>query len=148
MWLSATYRLWRYDGRLPLDGSVWLDAQDRLLYTLGQKDGLLIALDAATGARAWQYDVGSFLPPTDGRSYRPPGPTLSPDGDELFVGSGGGALLGIDPAAGRLLANYRTGGMVLASPAMSPDSTTVYLSSDHDGTVVLHALRMAAAPPL
>jgi outer membrane protein assembly factor BamB len=100
--------------RLPFDnpksrydrfGSDVLVAGDRLF--LGTHEGKLVALDAATGARAWEFAAGDSVLAA---------PAL--DGERLYFGSYDKHVYALDAASGRLLWKRDTKGAVVSTPAV------------------------------
>ena len=86
---------------------------------IGNDDGKLYALDAASGLRRWQYDSG-------GPVFA--GPTLSHDAHSLFIGSTAGVELKLDCTnVGKLIWEFPPG----LVPAASIGSTST-LSADGD----------------
>jgi outer membrane protein assembly factor BamB len=120
------------------DGAVFFQADDGILYRL----------DAASGKEVWQVRVVEMpiarLPPTDPKSrYDSFGSDVTVSEGRLFLGTHEGRLVATDPADGKQLWEFSTGGSVLAAPAVS--SGRVYFGS-FDGHV--HALDAATGRSL
>jgi outer membrane protein assembly factor BamB len=107
--------------RLPFDnpksrydrfGSDVLVAGDRLF--LGTHEGKLIALDAATGARAWEFAAGDSVLAA---------PAL--DGERLYFGSYDKHVYALDAASGQKLWKRDTQGAVVSTPAVAGDLVVV-----------------------
>ena len=70
--------------------------------------------------------------PSTGWAYNQPGPTLAPDGDALYIGTGLGTLLIIDPASGKIVRTIDLGSpeqMVVSRAVISADAKAVYVVS-------------------
>jgi len=80
---------------------------------LQNNNGVLMALDLATGKEAWRHQFASYKTPiTDGpdlgKSYDLyPDMTLTTTRDVLYVQDGGGLMVALDPATGKELWNKR-----------------------------------------
>lgn len=81
---------------------------------VGSHEGALHALDAATGARRWTFEVGDAVTST---------PALS--GGRVFIGSFDGNVYAVDATTGQELWRYGTGGGVPSSPAVAGEVVIV-----------------------
>ena len=100
-------------------------------------DGIVHALDAATGAERWRTRLVETpivrLPPSDPKSrFDRFGSDVTVVGDRLFVGTHAGRVVCLDAAEGRPIWQYSSGDSVLAAPAV--DAGRVYFGS-YDGSV-------------
>jgi outer membrane protein assembly factor BamB len=84
------------------------------------------------GVKLWQFT-------TQGSVHS--SPTLSPDGESIFVGSFDKRLYSINAGSGALRWSFSTSGVVFSKPAVSPDGATVFVGS---GDYNLYALNAAS----
>jgi len=84
------------------------------------------------GVKRWQFT-------TQGSVHS--SPTLSPDGESVFVGSFDKRLYSINAGSGALRWSFSTSGVVYSKPAVSPDGATVFVGS---GDYNLYALNAAS----
>ena len=99
--------LWRFDTGSPLSGSPVIDTRGNVLF--GSYDKKLYALNAATGAKRWEYATGDVIRSTT--------PAVADDGT-IYLGSDDGLIHALT-ADGALLRTYATGGPIIASPVLS-----------------------------
>ncbi len=117
---------------------------DGVVYVTGH-NGFLRALDAATGAILWEFDLEHEPGVRGGAKWSPGTPALGPDGT-LYVPTGDGAVRAIDtstgeqrwewwskPALAGVQGYARDGRSVLSSPLVSGDTVIVGAS---DGRIV------------
>ncbi|GAB5536076.1 MAG: hypothetical protein Rubg2KO_23250 [Rubricoccaceae bacterium] len=137
LWCGLTpYEVSFYNGTI--EGQAAYDAARDVLY-VGRGDGKLYALDPATGATRWRYETFNPLVPDDpdGGGEIVTAPLVGPDGT-VYVGSWGEgayethAVYAVNPD-GTLRWRYPSASSLdlrfYASPALSPDGSTVYISS-------------------
>ena len=137
LWCGFTpYEVSFYNGTI--EGQAAYDAARDVLY-MGRGDGKLYALDPETGAIRWRYVTYNPLLPNDpdGGGEIVTAPLVGPDGT-VYIGSWGEgdyethAVYAIHPD-GTLRWRYPTASSLdhrfYASPALSPDGATVYISS-------------------
>ncbi|MEO0557616.1 MAG: PQQ-binding-like beta-propeller repeat protein [Bacteroidota bacterium] len=137
LWCGLTpYEVSFYNGTI--EGQAAYDVSRDVLY-VGRGDGKLYALDPDTGATRWRYvTFNPELPDDpDGGGEIVTAPLVGPDGT-VYVGSWGEgehethAVYAINPD-GTLRWRYPSASSldlrVYASPALSPDGATVYISS-------------------
>lgn len=98
---------WTFDTKSPLSGSAVLDARGYVYF--GSYDKKLYALDAATGAKKWEYATGDII--------RGTAPLVADDG-AIYVGSDDGFIHAVNPD-GTARRTYATGGAIFASPALA-----------------------------
>jgi outer membrane protein assembly factor BamB len=97
----------------------------------GSQNGIVYALDSANGHVRWNFTTGVFRKGISGST-----PTLSPDGETLYVGSGDCNLyaLGLDLVLKwRFSVPCKSGtdvGNIYTSPAVAADGT-VYIGADY-----------------
>ena len=84
------------------------------------------------GVKRWQFTTQGSLHSS---------PTLSPDGESIFVGSFDKRLYSINAGSGALRWSFSTSGFVFSKPAVSPDGATVFVGS---GDYNLYALNAAS----
>ena len=161
--LDLTARCYDFDGRGPnlffcgltpyevsfyngtVEGQATVDASRNVLY-LGRGDGKLYAIDPDAGRILWRYVTFNPEWPDDpdGGGEVVTAPLLGPDGTVYFGTWGAGpyetnAFYAVNPDS-TLQWRYPTETSlthrIFASPALSPDASTVYVSSfrDDDGT--------------
>jgi len=87
---------------------------------IGSTDTSMYALNAATGAKQWNFSTGSYVYST---------PALTPDGAALYFGSRDHSVYGLDASSGAMLWNFSTGDGVMSSPTLSEDSMALYIGS-------------------
>jgi outer membrane protein assembly factor BamB len=95
------------------------------------QDGIVAALDTASGDTLWSYDVGS---PSDSA------PAVS--GQAVYLGARDHRILALDRETGLLLWEHNLGNIVLASPTVADG--TVYVGSSNS---LLEALDAATGEP-
>eukprot|EP00045_Choanoeca_perplexa_P000865 m.16630 g.16630 ORF g.16630 m.16630 type:complete len:371 (+) comp10594_c0_seq1:81-1193(+) len=88
---------------------------------IGSNDGKLYSIDRSSGAQNWAYDTGAAVSASGS-------PTLSDDGQFVYVGSASGAILKIAVDSGTLGDSYMTGDLINSAPAVGPDGQ-VYIGS-------------------
>ncbi len=110
--------LWRFATGGDVRSSPTLSADAETLY-VGSDDDRLYALDATTGAKRWERDLGD----RDVRSS----PAVGLDGT-IYVGSDNNELWALR-SDGTVRWRFRTGGDVQSSPAIGADGT-IYVGSD------------------
>lgn len=98
---------WRFDSGSPLSTSPVLDS--RGLVYFGSYDKKLYALDAATGAKRWEYTTGDIIRSTS--------PVIADDGT-IYIGSDDCFVHALNPN-GTLRRTYATTGPILAAPLLS-----------------------------
>lgn len=106
---------WRFDTNSPLSGSAVIDARGVVYF--GSYDKKLYALDAATGAKRWEYATGDIIRSTT--------PLLADDGT-IFIGGDDGLVHALNPD-GTLRRTYATGGDILTAPII--DRGRLYVAS-------------------
>jgi outer membrane protein assembly factor BamB len=83
---------------------------------IGDSDGHVYALDAATGDKIWDFNTGDKVWAD---------PTV--EGDTLYIGSFDDSLYALNTADGTEKWHYATGGAIMAKPLV--DNGTVYIGS-------------------
>lgn len=85
----------------------------------GSSDGFLYALDAETGALVWQpFETGDSVWST---------PTITADGEILYVTSLDSRLYALDAATGGELWSFDTDAGIAGDPVLDEDETTIYV---------------------
>ncbi len=118
---------WRFDTHSPLSGSAAIDARGVVYF--GSYDKKLYALDAATGAKRWDYATGDIIRATC--------PVIADDGT-IYIGSDDGFIHALNPD-GTLRRTYATGGAILAAPILA--AGRLYVASSD---AKLHAFEIGA----
>jgi outer membrane protein assembly factor BamB len=118
---------WRFDSGSPLSGSPAIDARGVVYF--GSYDKKLYALDAATGAKRWDYATGDIIRGTC--------PVIADDG-AIYIGSDDGFIHAVEPD-GKLRRTFATGGPIFGSPILHAGRLYV-VSSD----AKLHAFEVGA----
>ncbi len=118
---------WRFETGSPLSGSAVIDSRGVVYF--GSYDKKLYALDAATGAKRWDYATGDIIRSTT--------PVLADDG-AIYIGSDDGFIHAVEPD-GKLRRTYATGGPILAAPMLS--AGRLYVASND---AKLHAFEVGA----
>ncbi|MBL9186968.1 MAG: PQQ-binding-like beta-propeller repeat protein [Opitutaceae bacterium] len=98
---------WQFDTRSPLSGSAVVDARGVVYF--GSYDTKLYALDAATGAKRWDYATGDLIRSTT--------PVLADDGT-IYIGGDDGFVHALD-GDGRRLRTYATSQPILSAPLIT-----------------------------
>jgi outer membrane protein assembly factor BamB len=101
----------------------------------GPDDGVLLALDKATGAEVWRLPMAQYAWST---------PTLVKDEDGvsyLLQGGIGGVLRLVHAATGREVTSLKLSGDIEASPAVFDDVVVLGTRSDR-----IHGVRIVGAP--
>jgi len=99
--------LWRYETGSPLSSSAALSADGTVYF--GSYDTKLYALDAATGAKQWDFATGDIIRGTC--------PALADDG-AIYIGSSDGLIYAVEPD-GRLRRTYATSSLIYGSPLIA-----------------------------
>lgn len=137
--LLNTYNVSFYNGTV--EGQAAIDTARNRMY-VGRGDGRLYALDPRTGEIVWRYVTFNPLVPSDpdGGGEIVTSPLYDADGSVYFATWGEGpdetnAIYALDPD-GTLRWRYPSGSSFthrfFASPALSPDGSTVYFSTFTD----------------
>lgn len=98
---------WHFDTGSPLSSSAALDARGTVY--VGSYDTKLYALDAATGAKKWDF--------TTDETIRGTCPLVADDG-AIYIGTSSGLMYAIEPD-GKLRRTYATSGLIYGAPALS-----------------------------
>ena len=98
---------WHFDTGSPLSGSAVLDARGYVYF--GSYDHKLYALDAATGAKRWDYATGDLIRSTT--------PLLADDGT-IYIGGDDGFIHALN-GDGTLRRTYATAQPILSAPLIS-----------------------------
>lgn len=104
-----------------------VDNDGQLEVVLGTDDGVVYALDGATGVLKWSYPTGSAVRSSAALADLDDDPAL-----EVVLGSLNGKIYCLDGSTSFQQWNYQTGGAVNSSPAIY--STTIFIGST-DGKV-------------
>jgi len=110
--------LWRQrvDGKI--EPGPLLD-QDRLyLATEAQPEGRVYAIRLRDGKTIWRTRVGSVVAP------------LAYDGEALYAGTEGGAVVRVDPEGGRVMWRRALSGAIRAAPVATPQGLAVVTTAD------------------
>lgn len=99
--------LWHFDTGSPLSCSAAIDARGVVYF--GSYDTKLYALDAATGAKKWDYATGDLILGTC--------PVIADDG-AIYIGSSDGLMYALEPD-GKLRRTYATSGLIYAAPVIA-----------------------------
>ncbi|MCZ6872145.1 MAG: PQQ-binding-like beta-propeller repeat protein [bacterium] len=83
--------------------------------------GMVVALNATTGAKRWQADLDVDI-----------SAALTVAGTSVLVGTKAGTVFGLDAHTGKVLWDFKTKGRITGSPIVAGD--TMYVVS-HDGTL-------------
>ena len=102
-------------------------------------DGMTLAVASETsGLQLWDLGGGRALGAVDGGSQRYAiSPCFSPDGRLLGFGTQGGEVIVWDRAGGRPLAKHRVELQGFLSIAFTPDSQSLAIRGDLDGTITV-----------
>ncbi len=104
---------------LKLAGNGFLTLAGGKLY-VSTTAGEVKAVDAATGATLWTYNVGSWIASR---------PTLN--GDVVYVGSTDHTLYALDAQTGVLIWYFKSQGEILSSPAVEGNLVFIYSDNNH-----------------
>ena len=127
---DKTERLWTRQ----IDTNPGHFAVDKANVYLQGSNGVLMALDLATGKEAWRHQFASYKTPiTDGPNMGKlydlyPDMTLTTTRDVLYVQDGGGLVAALDPATGKELWNKRISQVVWNQTSV--DNTFVFQPVD------------------
>ena len=110
--------LWRQR----LDGTMragpLLDGDRLYVATEAQPDGRVYAIRLRDGVKIWRTRVGSVAAP------------LAYDGDALYAGTEGGAVVRLDPEGGRVAWRRMLHGAIRAAPVPTPHGLAVVTTAD------------------
>lgn len=129
---------------------IWAyNAGDRLISTplvvgqqviIGTWKGKIEAVNAASGAQIWHYNINEALP--RGMSIDGIAGSFATSNDTIFVGTFNGNIIAIDAATGRLRWAHLIDAPVLGTPVI--EGNTLYVS----GGQTLYALAVSSGKPL
>lgn len=131
---GAPVKLWTRDLGSPIRSSAAV-VGDTLV--VGTQAGVVYGLNVATGAERWRFLTGMAI-------------TAAPlvTSDTIYIGSSSGVLYALS-TAGALRWNYRAGGPILSSPALSADGSQIFFAAEDMQAYALDAksgLRLWRAP--
>ncbi|HLZ21647.1 MAG TPA: PQQ-binding-like beta-propeller repeat protein [Ktedonobacterales bacterium] len=135
--LQTGAKIWSHDAGVRLISTPLVTGQSVII---GTWNGLVMALDASSGALLWRYDVNSALAqgsPTDGIAGSP-----AATSDLIFIGTYSGNVLALDATTGHVRWTHGIASPVLGVPVFAGD--TLYVS----GGQSLYALSASNGTPL
>lgn len=103
----------------------------RLVYYSAGSSGI-VAVDAETGVRRWTFKVNDTVCSTT--------PSIDHEGVRVYFGCDDYEVYCVDAITGTQIWKYRTTNVVRASPAVSSDSSLVYVASNANNLLAIDTL--------
>ena len=110
--------LWRQRVDGTIRGGPLLDEDRLYVATEAQPEGRVYAIHLRDGKPIWRTRVGSVVAP------------LAYDGEALYAGTEGGAVVRVDPEGGRVIWRRALSGAIRAAPVATPHGLAVVTTAD------------------